>query len=279
MPTHDQLIAASGLPRHEARALLEHASGRRREWLIGHGDEEAGEALAARFATLALRRRQGEPLAYLVGWREFHGRRFELEPGVLIPRADTEVAVRWVCATAPEGGSVLDLGTGSAAIAVTVALERPDLSVLATDLSPVAARVAARNAGLLGAARVEVRTGNWFAPLRPDERFDLIISNPPYLAADDPHLGAGDLRFEPRTALTDEADGLRALDELVAGAAAHLRSAGWLGLEHGWTQGAAVRALLAAAGFVAIRTLHDDEHRERLSVGRLPSQTAAERQE
>jgi release factor glutamine methyltransferase len=272
VPSFDALIAGSGLPRHEARALLEHASGRRREWLIAHGDEEAGEALAGRFDALAQRRRRGEPLAYLVGWREFHGRRFELAPGVLIPRADTELAVRWACQVAPADGRVLDLGTGSGAIAVSVALERPDLRVLATDASPVAAQVAARNARLLGAARVEVRVGDWYGALAAGERFDVIVSNPPYLAADDPHLAEGDLRFEPRTALTDEADGLRALDAVVAGAAAHLSPFGWLGLEHGWTQGPAVRALLDAAGFVEVGTLRDAEHRERLSVGRRPSE-------
>lgn len=268
MPTHDALIAASSLPRLEARALLEHASGRRREWLIAHGDEEAGEDVAARFAELARRRRLGEPLAYLVGWREFHGHRFEVTGEVLIPRADTELAVRWVCGAAPRDGSVLDLGTGSGAIAVSVALERPDLRVVATDASAAAAEVAARNCLALGAARVDVRIGDWFAPIRPDERFDVIVSNPPYLAADDPHRGQGDLRFEPPGALTDGADGLQALRAIVAGAAPRLRPGGRLGLEHGWTQGAAVRSMLSAAGFGTVLTLRDAEDRERLTTGR-----------
>ncbi|MFP5460724.1 MAG: peptide chain release factor N(5)-glutamine methyltransferase [Gammaproteobacteria bacterium] len=265
--TYDSLIASSALPRVEARALLEHASGRRREWLIAHGDEEAPEAVAAAFAELARRRRAGEPLAYLVGWREFHGRRFEVREGILVPRADTEVAVRWACCAAPQGGRVLDLGTGSGAIAVSIALERPDLAVEATDASPVAVEIATRNAQALGAPALRVRQGDWYAALDEDERFDLIVSNPPYLAAGDPHLALGDLRHEPPSALTDGADGLRALAAIVAGAAARLRTGGWLGLEHGWTQGPAVRGLLEDAGFGNVRTLRDDEERERLTVG------------
>lgn len=274
MPTYDQLIASSGLPRLEARALLEHASGHRREWLIAHGDAPAAEATAAAFDALAARRRAGEPLAYLVGWREFHGHRFEVAPDVLIPRADTELAVEWACDTAPAGGRVLDLGTGSGAIAISVALARPDLRVLATDSSAPAAALAARNARALGADRVEIRTGDWFGALHEGERFDLIVSNPPYLAFDDPHLREGDLRHEPTAALTDGADGLQALRALAAGAAAWLAQEGWLGLEHGWTQGAAVRQLLRDAGFGDVATRRDAEHRERLTVGCLRGPSA-----
>lgn len=274
MASYDSMIASSALPRVEARALLEQASGRRREWLIAHGDEEAPDTLAATFAELARRRRAGEPLAYLVGWREFHGRRFEVREGILIPRADTEVAVRWACGAAPQGGRVLDLGTGSGAIAISIALERPDLAVEATDASPVAVEIATRNAQALGARALRVRRGDWYAALDEDERFDLIVSNPPYLAADDPHLALGDLRHEPSSALTDGADGLRALAAIVAGAAARLRAGGWLGLEHGWTQGLAVRGLLADAGFGKVHTLRDDEDRERLTVGQAAGATA-----
>lgn len=277
MTTYDALIAASLLPRLEARALLEHASGRRREWLIAHGDETVPAAVARAFDELARRRLAGEPLAYLVGWREFHGRRFEVTPEVLIPRADTELAVRWACAEAPRGARVLDLGTGSGAIAVSLALERPDLRVLATDASAAALAVAARNAAALGAAQVEFRHGDWYSALSPDERFGLIVSNPPYIAHDDPHLAEGDLRHEPQAALTDGADGLEALRALVAGAAAHLDTDGLVGLEHGWTQGAAVRGLLMQAGFRKVRTLADDEGRERLTVGLGPADAAARR--
>lgn len=275
MTSYDRLLAGSALPRLESRALLEHACGRRREWLVAHGDEDAPPNVAAAFQELVRRRLAGEPLAYLVGWREFHGRRFAVGPGVLIPRADTEVAVRWVVAQAPPAGRVLDLGTGSGAIAISIALERPDLRVLATDASPAALTIAAGNARALGAPNVEFRAGDWYAALTPDERFELIVSNPPYIERDDPHLEVGDLRHEPRDALTDGSeDGLSALRTLVGGAGAHLAPGGWIGLEHGWTQGAAVRDLLHAAGFVEVRTLVDDENRDRLSIGRHPPHAA-----
>lgn len=270
-PSFDALVAGSGLPRLEARALLEHASGRSREWLIAHGDEAACPATADAFAALAQQRRQGEPLAYLVGWREFHGHRFVVGKGLLIPRADTEVAVRWAIDTAPAHGRMLDLGTGTGAIAISVALERPDLDVLATDLSEQALDCAQRNARHLGAASVSFRLGHWYAALAGQERFDLIVSNPPYLASDDPHLGIGDLRFEPALALTDDADGLSALRAIIDGAQGHLKDAGWLGVEHGWQQGAPVRALMHAAGFGKVTTLHDGEARERFTVGQGPS--------
>lgn len=269
--TYDALVGSAVLPRIEARALLEHASGRSREWLIAHGDENADAEVAERFALLARRRAAGEPLAYLVGAREFFGRRFELTPAVLIPRPETELLVEWTLRHAGQGARVLDLGVGSGAIAVTLALERSDLQVTATDNSPDAIAVAAGNARLLGAGHVDLRTGDWYAPVSGDERFDVIVSNPPYVAAGDAHLDAGDLRFEPRTALTDEADGLAALRRIVQGAAAHLSSGGWLAVEHGWDQGPAVRRLFEDAGFGDVATLQDAEHRDRMSVGRAPA--------
>lgn len=277
MSDWNALLAASGLPRLEARALLEHVSARSRSWLIAHGDEAAPAEAATRFAALARRRREGEPLAYLLGFREFHGLRLRVSPAVLIPRADTELLVDLAIRLAPDGARMLDLGTGSGAIAVSLALERPDLRVLATDASAAALAVAARNAAALGAAQVEFRHGDWYSALSPDERFGLIVSNPPYIAHDDPHLAEGDLRHEPQAALTDGADGLEALRALVAGAAAHLDTDGLVGLEHGWTQGAAVRGLLMQAGFRKVRTLADDEGRERLTVGLGPADAAARR--
>lgn len=265
----DALLAASGLPRIEARALLEHASGRTREWLVGHGDEPAPADVAERFRVLARRRAAGEPLAYLVGGREFFGRWFETTPAVLIPRPDTELLVEAALARAAQRARVLDLGTGSGAIALTLALERPDLEVTATDASPRAVEVAARNAARLGAARVRILVGDWYAALGAGERFEMIVSNPPYIAAGDAHLAAGDLRHEPAQALTDGADGLSALRTIVAAAPQHLAPGGWLLLEHGLDQGDAVRQLLAAAGFDALATLRDAEARDRVSLGRL----------
>ena len=269
-PTFDTLMAACGLPRLEARALLSQASGRAREWLVAHGDEPAAADAAEQFRALAARRRAGEPLAYLLGRREFFGREFTVNGSVLIPRPDTETLVRWALETAPEGGQVLDLGTGSGAIAVTLALERPNLTVTATDISGEALQTARENARRLGAG-VAFLQGDWYGALSANARFDLIVANPPYIAADDPHLGQGDLRHEPSGALTDGADGLAALAQIIAGAPGRLDAGGWIGVEHGWAQGAAVRALLVQAGFTAVETLQDAEHRDRTSIGRLPS--------
>ncbi|MCM5571845.1 peptide chain release factor N(5)-glutamine methyltransferase [Burkholderiaceae bacterium FT117] len=270
------MLAASGLPRLEARALLEHACGRGRSWLIAHGEEAAPPDAAARFATLAQRRRAGEPLAYLTGFREFHGLRLRVSPAVLIPRADTELLVELAIRLAPPGARLLDLGTGSGAIAVAVAAARPDLRVSASDLSEAALAIAAANeAAVLPAGRaggaIRWMAGNWWAALPADEpRFELIVSNPPYIAAGDPHLARGDLPHEPAQALASGPDGLDALREIAAGASARLLPGGWLLVEHGFDQGAAVRALFEAAGLREVATHRDAEGRERVTAGRRP---------
>lgn len=286
--THDQLVVGCGLPRHEARALLELVTGRPRTWLIAHGDEVVADPDRARFEDLAHQRRAGWPLAYLLGWREFHGRRFAVSPDVLIPRDDTDVLVGQALALAPAHARVLDLGTGSGIIAITLACERPDLSVVATDQSAAALAMAARNAHDAGVqARIEWRaasqgptdecaTMSWWTPLDAGERFDLIVSNPPYIAAADVHLDQGDLRHEPRAALTDgSSDGLRSLAAIVVGAAKHLREDGWLLLEHGHDQGPAVRGLLAGEGFRRIATHADLAGHPRVTLGRRPTPFAA----
>jgi len=275
-PTWERLALDSGLPRLEARVLLERASGHRREWLIAHGDEAADAPAAGAFADLARRRRAGEPIAYLVGTREFRGRCFEVSPAVLIPRPETELLVRLALERIRPGARVVDLGTGSGAIAVSLACEREDLAVTATDRSPDALAIAQRNAqrlapGALAGTRLRLREGNWWAAVGGDERFDLAASNPPYVELGDPHLDRGDLRFEPQQALVAGADGLAALREIVAGAPRHLDPGAWLLLEHGCGQAAAVRELLADAGFRDVETAPDAAGQERVTLGRMPA--------
>jgi release factor glutamine methyltransferase len=268
MPRYDDALRTAGLPRLEARALLEHACGRPREWLVAHGDEPMTADAAERYRELCVRRAAGEPLAYLVGWREFFGQRFAVSPSVLIPRPETEALVEAAIARVPVGGTAIDLGTGSGCIAVSLARARPDLRVTATDASADALALAAENARVLAGGRVRLRLGDWWQAVEPGERFDVALANPPYIAADDPHLLEGDLRHEPRAALTDGGDGLAAYRTLARGAPAHLEPGGWLLLEHGFDQGAAVRALLEEAGLVEVATERDAAGLERVSRGR-----------
>jgi release factor glutamine methyltransferase len=271
----DALLARAGLARIDARALLERVSGRPREWLIAHGDEAAPADAARVFAALAARRLAGEPLAYLIGWREFHGRRFEVGPAVLVPRPETEGLVDATLARLPPVGGpppkVLDLGTGSGAIAVTLALERPDARLVATDASTEALAVAGANARRLGASAIAWFAGDWWhalpAGLPP---FDAVVSNPPYVADDDPHLRDPALRHEPIGALASGPRGLDAIEAIVAGAPAWLADGGWLLLEHGHDQGEAVCERLRRAGFEAVATLADLEGRDRIGIGRRP---------
>lgn len=252
----------------EAELLLAHALGRSRSWLYAHGDEPLDPAVQAAFEALLQRRQAGEPVAYLIGRRGFW--RFELRvtPATLIPRPETERLVELALARLPAGRAlrVADLGTGSGAIALAIACERPRARVVATDASAAALAVARANAEALALGNVEFRPGDWCVPLR-GERFDLIASNPPYVAEGDPHLDA--LRHEPLAALAAGADGLEAIRTIVRDAPMHLVSGGWLLLEHGHDQGAAVRVLLQAAGFVEVATERDLEGRERVSLGRV----------
>jgi len=275
--TADTLLRASPLPALEARVLLMHVLGWRRTELITRGDEPIDAARVDAYRTLEARRAQGEPIAQLVGAREFYGLDFDVTPNVLIPRPETELLVETALA-ALEGIAqprVLDLGTGSGAIAVALASARPDARVWAVDRSSAALEVAARNAAKLLDARrpggaLTFVAGSWYDTLDPALRFEAIVSNPPYIASGDPHLEQGDLRFEPRGALTDGADGLTALRAIVAGAPARLAPGGVLWMEHGYDQAAAVRALLAARGFAHVRSERDLAGIERISGGRLP---------
>ena len=263
--------AASRIDATDARWLLAHAVGRPHSWLFAHGDDPIEPALAARFETLVARRAAGVPVAYLIGRRGFWRFDLAVSPATLIPRPETERLVELALARLPAGpdAAVADLGTGSGAVALALAVERPDVEVVATDLSEDALAVALANAAELGLARVAFLAGDWYAPLA-GRRFDVLVSNPPYIEADDPHLARGDLRFEPQTALASGEDGLDAIRVLAGGACAHLRPGGWLLVEHGLAQGAAVRALFEAAGLADVETARDLEQRDRVTLGRAP---------
>lgn len=259
----------------DASVLLAHALGRSRTWLLAHGDDEVAPDAAARFLALAERRFAGEPVAYLTGTQGFWTLDLQVGPATLVPRPETEWLVELALARIPFDvqSHVADLGTGSGAIALAIAKERPRARVVATDASAEALEVARGNAMRNGIGNVEFRLGDWLAPLE-GETFDLIASNPPYIALDDPHLQGGDLRFEPASALSSGIDGLDAIRGIVRVARNHLRAGGWLLLEHGWEQGEAVRALLRDAGFVDVATERDLEHRDRVSLGRSGSARA-----
>ena len=265
--------AAARLPtpegRHEAEQLLAHALGRDRAWLFAHAIDELEAGQVAAFEALLARRIAGEPVAYLTGRRSFWTLELEVNADTLIPRPETELLVELALARLPDAEkiNVADLGTGSGAIALSLAQERPQARVIATDASAGALAVAKRNALAHGIGNVEFRQGSWFAPLS-GERFDLIASNPPYIAVDDPHLQQGDLRFEPATALSSGSDGLEDIRDIVAHAGEHLVAGGWLLLEHGLEQGAAIRGLLEIAEFVEVETAQDLEMRNRVTLGR-----------
>jgi release factor glutamine methyltransferase len=230
----------------EARVLLAYALRLSRVQLITQSERtlDAGEAAAV--SSLLQRRLEGEPIAYLVGEREFFGLMLHTTPDVLIPRPETELLVELALDRLPAHGRVLDMGTGSGAIAIAIAHARPDAAVTALDVSEAALDVAQRNASRHGTS-VRFLRSDWYGALA-DEPFDLIVSNPPYIVAQDPHLSQGDLRFEPLDALTDHADGLSALRTIIDGAKRHLAPGCWLLMEHGYNQATAVRALLAEQG-------------------------------
>ncbi|MDD5247357.1 MAG: peptide chain release factor N(5)-glutamine methyltransferase [Rhodocyclaceae bacterium] len=256
--------ARQAIPPSEARWLLAHVLGCNGAWLEAHRDDAMDAAPAAAFAALVARRAAGEPVAYLLRCREFYGRDFAVSPAVLIPRPETELLVDLAKAAVAglAAPRILDLGTGSGCVAVTLALEVAGADVTALDLSAAALAVAQGNAERLGAAVHFVRS-DWFAALGAG-RFDLIVANPPYIAAGDPHLAQGDLRFEPELALHCGADGLDAIRRIVAAAPGYLHGGGRLYFEHGYDQAAAVAALLRAAGYAAI-----EQHRDLAGIVRV----------
>jgi release factor glutamine methyltransferase len=268
-----ELQASLPLDPLENRILLCHATGLSRVQLITRAEQGLTEDQAERLAELVRRRLAGEPIAYIVGKREFFGLDFTVSEAVLIPRPDTELIVELAIERLPPRGRLLDMGTGSGAIAVSVAHSRRDAAVTALDVSEAALDVARGNAADNQAA-VRFLRSDWFGALEDKgscgETFELIVSNPPYIAAGDAHLSEGDLRFEPAGALTDHADGLSALRIIIGGAVKHLAPGGWLLLEHGYDQAAAVRALLDAGGYVEVQSWRDLGGIERVSGGRVP---------
>ena len=264
-----RLAQVMGLARLDAQWLLSHHLQRPRTWLIAHDDASLPGVAASAFSADCQRRADGEPLAYLLGEREFHGLMLQVSPAVLVPRPDTETLVDWALDLLPSLSTdhprVLDLGTGSGAIALAVAYRYPAARLTATDLSPAALRVARANADRLGLA-LSWACGAWWQALPAGAQFDLVLANPPYIAGDDPHLAA--LRHEPLLALTPGGDGLSALQQIIAGAPAQLAEGAWLLLEHGWDQATPVAAALRQAGFTDLSCRLDLAGRPRCSGGR-----------
>ena len=261
-------IDAAGLPPSEARILMMHVLNKTRIQLITQSELLLSHEQLNAYAALTARRRAGEPIAYLTGEREFFGLALQVTPAVLIPRPDTELLVELAIEHTAPGSTVLDLGTGSGAIAIAIATQRADLQLWACDLSSAALEVAQRNAATHH-CQIQFQRSDWYSDL-PALRWTTIVSNPPYIERQDPHLSQGDLRFEPLEALTDHGDGLSAYRQIIAGATTRLTSGGWLLLEHGYNQAPAVRALLDQHGFTQIKSWQDLAGIERVTGGVPP---------
>ena len=263
-----EALRSFGTDYRDAELLLLHCLGRdERSWLISHDHDELPTDVVEAFASMSKERLKGVPLAYLLGHREFWSLKLKVTRDVLIPRPETELLVEWAAELASHHDlqSMLDLGTGSGAIALAVQHDLPHLSVTASDVSELALRVARENAENLGLP-VEFVESSWFDALAK-RRWALIVSNPPYVAADDGHLLAGDLRFEPNTALTDGVDGLSSIREIASNAPDHLEAGGWLLIEHGYDQAADVRSILELNGFSKVSLRHDLAGRPRVTGG------------
>ena len=260
----------SSSARIEVQCLLQAVLQVNRAHLLTHPEQLLDADQHARYMALLERRLGGEPIAYLLGEREFYGLTFKVSPATLIPRPETELLVELALQHIPQQGAcrLLDLGTGSGAIALSIAHARRNTEVTAVDASDAALEVAQHNMQLLKLGNVRLLHSDWFSALQ-GERFDIIVSNPPYIAADDVHLAQSDVRFEPRTALASGADGLEDIRRITAQATGHLNVNGWLLLEHGYDQAAQVRAILQQAGFTGVFSAHDLAGIERVSGARI----------
>lgn len=263
-----EALRAFGTDYRDAELLLLHCLGRdERSWLIAHDHDELPTDIVEAFSSMSKERLKGVPLAYLLGYREFWSLKLKVTRDVLIPRPETELLVEWAVELASQCDldSMLDLGTGSGAIALAVQQDLPHLSVTASDVSASALRVARENAEYLGLP-VEFVESSWFGAVA-QRRWALIASNPPYVAANDAHLLDGDLRFEPNTALTDQGDGLWSIREIASNAPDHLEAGGWLLIEHGYDQAADVRSIFELNGFSKVSLRHDLAGRPRVTGG------------
>lgn len=267
------LKISSESARLDAELLLGKVLGKTRSYLFTWPEKELKPDEQAEFQTRVAQRLQGVPVAYLLGYREFWGMVLAVSPATLIPRPDTERIVELALERLAQQAkpTVLDLGTGTGAIALAIAKERPDASILALDKSSEALAVAQYNQQRLGLKNLKLLVSDWFSALPTSSRFDMIVSNPPYIAETDPHLAQGDLRFEPRSALSSGVDGLTDLKHLIQTAPNYLTTRGWLLLEHGYDQGVIVSELLQATGYIELACYQDLAGNDRVSLGRYPT--------
>ncbi|WP_105103594.1 peptide chain release factor N(5)-glutamine methyltransferase [Microbulbifer pacificus] len=264
-----QELTESDSPRLDLEVLLCHLLGKSRAWLYTWPEHALDELQQAQFERLLKRRIAGEPVAHLTGSREFWSLPLKVNRATLIPRPDTEVLVETVLVLCPqEQARLLDLGTGTGAIALALASEKPRWQVVAVDRMPAAVALAQENSQQLGFSNVEILQSDWFSALA-DRTFDVIVSNPPYIDPQDPHLREGDVRFEPLSALVAEEAGLADIREIVGAARAHLTVGGLLAVEHGWDQGRAVRTIFSGNGYSEVETRLDYAGRERITLGRI----------
>lgn len=272
MTTLAQWLQDCPLPRLESRLLLQKITTLTHSQLITHDEMILSTEQLAQLHTLTQRRIQGEPMAYILGERDFYGRTFQVSPAVLIPRPETEHLLEHALFRLPENGTLWDLGTGSGIIAISAKLERPDAQIFASDVCENALAVAQQNAQNLH-ANVQFAQGSWFQAANhfrlPEKGFDVIVSNPPYIEHDDVHLQQGDLRFEPPHALTDFGDGLRHIREIATQARDFLCQKGWILFEHGYNQGVAVREILQQNAYIQVQTLPDLANLDRVTLGQF----------
>ncbi|MCU7784352.1 peptide chain release factor N(5)-glutamine methyltransferase [Lelliottia amnigena] len=262
-------LSESESPRRDAEILLEHVTGKARTFILAFGETALTADQQAQLSALLSRRKAGEPVAHLTGEREFWSLPLYVSAATLIPRPDTECLVEHALARLPATACrILDLGTGTGAIALALASERPDCQITAVDVMPDAVALALRNAARLGFNNVKIQQSSWFDAL-VGQQFDMIVSNPPYIDECDPHLSQGDVRFEPLTALVAADEGLADIAHIVTVSRQYLTAGGWLLIEHGWTQAEAVRALFTQAGYERVETCQDYGGNDRLTLGKM----------